>query len=162
MPTSAAPQASLEWKGQRVATDRVSESVVIDAELGTVYDVVGDFDTYPEWLEEFKAAEVLATREDGWAEQVRFTMASMGLTIHMTLAYTYTDTRMSWELVEADMMTRNDGAYDMVDNGDGTTTLTYELEVETSVPLPGMIRKKLAQKTVNDSLKAIKLRAEAR
>lgn len=144
-----------------MATDSVQESVVISAELGTVYDIVGDFDTYPQWLEEFKAVEVLATREDGWAEQVRFTMSTMGLTIHMTLAYTYSDTRMSWEMVEADMMTRNDGAYDMVDNGDGTTTLTYDLVVETTVPLPGMIRKKLARKTVTDSLKAIKLRAEA-
>ncbi|CAN5360402.1 SRPBCC family protein [soil metagenome] len=148
-------------KGSPVATDSVQESVVINAELGTVYDVVGDFESYPEWLDEFRETEILATRDDGWAERVRFRLASMGITINMVLEYTYSDTRMEWVLVEADMMQRNDGAYDMVDNGDGTTTLTYELLIETSVPLPGMIRKQLAKKTVNGSLKAIKQRAEA-
>ena len=144
-----------------MATDSVTESITINADLGTVYDVVGDFESYPEWLEEFKAVEVLQTREDGWAEKVRFTLASMGISLDMVLAYTYGDTRMEWVLEEGSMMTRNDGAYDMVDNGDGTTTLTYELLVETSVPLPSMVRKRLAKKTVVDSLKAIKVRAEA-
>jgi uncharacterized membrane protein len=144
-----------------VATDSVRETITIAADLATVYDVVGDFETYPEWLEEFKAVEVLATRDDGWADRVRYTMSTMGLTIHMTLAYTYSDTRVDWELVEGDMMTRNDGAYDMVDNGDGTTQLTYELAVESSVPLPSMVRKRIARKTVTDSLKAIKARAES-
>jgi uncharacterized membrane protein len=144
-----------------VATDSVRETITIAADLATVYDVVGDFETYPEWLEEFKAVEVLETREDGWADRVRYTMSTMGLTIHMTLAYTYGDTRVDWELLEGDMMTRNDGAYDMVDNGDGTTQLTYELAVESSVPLPSMVRKRIARKTVTDSLKAIKARAES-
>lgn len=144
-----------------MAAERVRESIDIDAELGAVYDVIGDVESYPEWLEEFKEAEVLATREDGWVERARFTLASMGMSINMVLAYTYDDTRMSWELVEGDMINRNDGAYDLVDNGDGTTTLSYELLVEANVPLPGMVRRRLAKKTVVDALKAIKQRAEA-
>lgn len=144
-----------------MATDSVTESITINADVGTVYDVVGDFESYPEWLEEFKAVEVLQTREDGWAEKVRFTLATMGISIDMVLAYTYGDTRMEWVLEEGSMMSRNDGAYDMTDNGDGTTTLTYELLVETQVPLPSMVRKRLAKKTVVDSLKAIKARSEA-
>ncbi len=144
-----------------MATDSVQETIVVKAELGTVYDTVGDFESYPEWLDEFKSVEILQTREDGWADKVKFELATMGITLHMTLAYTYSDTRVDWVLVDGDMMTRNDGAYDMTDNGDGTTSLTYELTVETSVPLPGMVRKRIAKKTVTDSLKAIKKRAEA-
>jgi uncharacterized membrane protein len=145
-----------------VATDRVRETIHIDADLGTVYDVVGDYESYPQWLEEFREVEVLETREDGWAERVRYVLSSTGLTLTMVLAYTYADDRVDWRLVEGDMMTKNDGAYIMVDNGDGSTELTYELEVETSVPLPSMIRKRIAQKTVTGSLKAIKARAERR
>ncbi len=144
-----------------MATDSVQETIVVKAELGTVYDTVGDFESYPEWLDEFKSVEIVETRDDGWADKVKFELNSMGITLHMTLAYTYGDTRVEWVLVDGDMMTRNDGAYDMTDNGDGTTSLTYELTVETSVPLPGMVRKRIAKKTVSDSLKAIKKRAEA-
>ncbi len=144
-----------------MATDSVKETILVKADLGTVYDTVGDFQSYPEWLEEFRSVEILETREDGWADKVRFELSSMGITLHMTLAYTYGDTRVDWVLVDGDMMSRNDGAYDMRDNGDGTTDLTYELTVETSVPLPGIVRKRIAKKTVTDSLKAIKKRAES-
>lgn len=148
-------------KDGSLATDSVKETILVKADLGTVYDTVGDFGSYPEWLEEFKSAEILETREDGWADKVRYQLSTMGISISMTLVYTYTDTRVEWTLVEGEMMSRNDGAYDMTDNGDGTTSLTYELAVETSVPLPGMVRKRIAKKTVTDSLKAIKKRAES-
>ncbi|MGI9018406.1 MAG: SRPBCC family protein [Euzebya sp.] len=143
-----------------MATDSVSESILVDAAPGAVYDVVGDFESYPQWLEQFKEAEVLVTRDDGWAQKVRYVLSTMGISLGMTLVYTYTDTRVEWVLESGDMMTRNDGSYDMVDNGDGTTTLTYELVVETNVPLPSIVRKSIAKKTVSDSLKAIKQRAE--
>ena len=141
--------------------DSVTQTLVVHAPLGTVYDTVGDVESYPEWLEEFKQATVLQTRPDGWVEEAAFVLGSMGMTMRMTLAYTYTDTRMEWQLVEADIIARNDGAYDMVDNGDGTTTLTYELAVEVKAPIPALLRRRVAKKTVNDSLKAIKARAEA-
>ena len=141
-------------------TDSVKESLRIKADTDAVWNTVGDFPSYPEWLAEFKESEVLATREDGWAEQVRFTLGAVGITICMTLAYTYTDDRMTWTLVEGDMLQRLDGGYTIADNGDGTTTLTYELEVVSTVPLPGMVRRRIATKVVKDSLKAIRARAE--
>ena len=141
-------------------TDSVKESLRIKADTDAVWDTVGDFPSYTEWLAEFKESEVLATREDGWAEQVRFTLGAVGITISMTLAYTYTDDRMTWTLVEGDMLQRLDGGYTIADNGDGTTTLTYELEVVSTVPLPGMVRRRIATKVVKDSLKAIRARAE--
>ena len=156
----AGPETTEQETTAPVATDRVQETVQIAADLGTVYDTVGDFESYPSWLEEFKEVEVLETRDDGWAHRVRYVLSSMGISITMVLEYTYTDDRVEWRLVEGDMMSKNDGAYQMADNGDGTTALTYELEVETSVPLPSMVRKRIARKTVTDSLKAIKARAE--
>jgi uncharacterized membrane protein len=158
----AAPTPDPRGASTTVATERVQETVQIAADLGTVYDTVGDFESYPEWLEEFREVEVLETRDDGWAHQVRYVLSSMGLSITMVLEYAYTDDRVQWHLVRGEMMTKNDGAYQMADNGDGTTSLTYELEVETSVPLPSMVRKRIARKTVTDSLKAIKARAEGR
>lgn len=143
-----------------MATDSVEKTLTINADLGTVYDVVGDFESYPDWLEEFREAEVLETYDDGWAKQVRYVLHAMGISIDMTLAYTYTDTRVEWHLVDGDMISKNDGSYEMADNGDGTTALTYALEVVTNVPLPGMVRKRIAKKTVSDSLDAIKKRAE--
>jgi len=143
-----------------VATDRVSESIQIDADLGAVFEVVGDFEAYPDWQEEFTDAEVLETGDDGWGTKARYKMSAMGITITMVLAYTYSDTEMSWRLVESDKLQRNDGAYRMADLGDGGTELTYELEIESNLPLPSFVRKKLTKKIVHDALVGVKARAE--
>lgn len=144
-----------------MASDSMTETLTVEADVETVYDTVADFEAYPEWLDEFKEAEILETFDDGWAKTVRFRLGAAGISLPMVLAYTYTDTRVDWSLVEGDMLTRNDGAYVLADNGDGTTDVTYELAVDSNIPLPGMVRRRVAKKIIVDSLKAIKKRAEA-
>lgn len=142
-------------------TDVALESVTIGADSTVVFDTLGALESYPEWLKEFKSAEVLTRRDDGWPERARFGIGAAGISLGFTLDYTYADDRMAWKLVEGDMLHKLDGAYVLADEGDGTTTLTYELEVDSTVPLPGMVRRRIALKIVRDSLKAIKARAEA-
>lgn len=144
-----------------MATDRVSESITIAAEPAAVWDVIADFEAYPEWQDEFTEAEVLEVGEDGWGTKARYRLSAMGITVVMTLAYTYTDDAMSWRLVESDKLQRNDGTYTLTDRGDGTTELSYELEVESTIPLPSFMRTRLAKKIVHDALAGVKSRAEA-
>lgn len=144
-----------------MASDRVRESIIVAADIGEVYDTVTRYESYPDWMDEFKQVEVLSRGADGHATAVRFALSAMGIAATMTLAYTYSDRRIEWVLVEGDMVTANDGAYDLTDNADGTTLLTYELAVETAVPLPGLVRRRFAKRTVTDSLRAIKQRAES-
>ena len=144
-----------------MATDRVRESIVIKADVDAIYEVIGDFESYPEWQEEFRTAEILETNEDGWGTKVHYTLSAMGISAHLTLEYTYEDTKMSWQLVESDKLQRLDGAYTMDDLGDGTTEMTYELEVESTIPLPSMVRKQLAKKIVRQGLDGVKARVES-
>lgn len=141
-------------------TDVAEESIIIKAPMPQVYETLGDFEAYPEWLTEFKAVTITRLREDGWADEVRYTLGAVGITVDFTLTYDYSDTRVEWKLVEGTMLERLDGAYDMTDRGDGTTELVYELAVSSSIPLPGMVRRRVAKKIITDSLKAIKQRAE--
>lgn len=143
-----------------MASDQVRESIVVTAPVGAVYDTVTSYERYPEWMEEFKEVEVLRRRRDGRADTVRYVLSAVGVTMGMTLAYTYGDSRVDWVLVDGDMITVNDGAYEMSANADGTTLLTYELMLETTVPLPGVVRRRFAKRTVNESLRSIKRRAE--
>jgi hypothetical protein len=78
------------------------------------------------------------------------------------LDYTYTDTSMEWVLVEGDGVRRNDGRYDLRDLGDGTTEVTYALEVEPAVPVPGLIRRKAAKRIIDGALAGMKRRVEQR
>lgn len=140
--------------------DRVQESIVVQADVATVLETVASFDDYPEWQDEMKAAETLETDENGWGTKARFTVDAKVLSATFTLTYEYTETSMSWTLVEGDKLTQNDGSYELKDLGDGRTEVTYTLEVGLSVPLPGMVRRRAAKQIVGSGLKGLKQRVE--
>lgn len=140
--------------------DTVTEQVQVQADPDTVFEVIGDFATYPEWQDEVQEAEVLATDDDGWATRVRFVLDAKIFTTTFVLDYTYTDTTISWTLVDSDTLRRNEGSYTLLDRGDGTTDLTYSLVIEPSVPVPGMLRRRAAKRIVDGALLNVKARAE--
>jgi glycine/D-amino acid oxidase-like deaminating enzyme len=56
------------------ARDAVADRIVVEAPPEVIWDVIADFEAYPEWNDEITAAEVLETGDDGWATKVRFTV----------------------------------------------------------------------------------------
>lgn len=143
-----------------MAEDSVRESIVVRAEPDAVMDVIADFEAYPEWQEEIREVEVLETDEDGWGTKVRFVVDAKVFTTDLVLAYTYGPDQMRWELVEGSQVRRDDGAYLLEDLGDGTTRVTYELAVEPAIPLPGMLRRRAAQRIVDGALRDMRRRVE--
>jgi len=140
--------------------DTVSEQMQVRADPDTIFEVIGDFATYPEWQDEVQEAEVLAIAEDGWATRVRFVLDAKIFTTTFVLDYVYTDTTISWTLVQSDTLRRNDGSYTLADHGDGTTDVTYTLVIEPTVPVPGMLRRRAAKRIVEGALINVKARAE--
>lgn len=144
-----------------IVSDAVTDSIVVDAPLGVVFDVIADFEAYPEWQGDIKEAEVLDTDEDGWGTRVRFVVDAKVLRMGLVLAYTYTETSMHWELVSSDALKEDTGAYRLTDLGDGRTQVDYELELVLAIPVPGPIRRKAARHIVDAALRQMKERAEA-
>lgn len=141
-------------------SDAVSDSIIVHADPDTIMEVIADFPSYPDWQEEIKEVEVLDTDEDGWATQVRYRVDAKLFSTTYVLAYAYTDTAMRWTLVEGDQVRKIDGAYTLEDQGDGTTRVTYDLEVEPAISLPGMLKRKAAQRIIDGALKGMKRRVE--
>lgn len=142
-------------------SESVRESVLVKADPDTIMDVIADFDAYPDWQPDFKSVEILETDEDGWATKVRFVLDAMIMTTTYTLAYSYTDTSMSWHLVEGEQVRSLDGSYTLEDQGDGTTKVTYDLQVEPAIAVPGMLKRRATKKIVDSALKGMKQRVES-
>ncbi|NBE83814.1 SRPBCC family protein [Micromonospora rubida] len=143
--------------------DSSTQSIVVGASPDRVAAVICDFARYPEWTEAMRRAEVVEEYEDGYASQVRFTIDAGVLADEYTLAYEYSEdlTRVEWHLVAPSKMQRSQrGAYDLAGNPDGTTTVTYTLEVELSVGMLGMFRRKAEKMIMDTALKQLKLRVE--
>lgn len=141
--------------------DSVADSIVVEAGADAVWDVIADFDRYPEWNDEITTAEVLATDEQGWGTRVRFEVDAGVIGATVTLEYAYADDAMSWWLVEGDKVRKNDGTYRLEERDDGTTLVTYELEIEPAVPLPGLVKRQAARRIVTRALSSMKEQAEA-
>ena len=69
-------------------------------------------------------------------------------------------TEISFSLDDADLLTEMSGAYKLSDNGDESTTVTYELTVALSMPVPAMMRQKAELSTIDLALKQLKAKLE--
>ncbi|MFC8847670.1 MULTISPECIES: SRPBCC family protein [unclassified Micromonospora] len=143
--------------------DSSTQSIIVGASPDRVAAVICDFASYPEWTEAVRRAEVVEEYEDGYASQVRFALDAGVLADEYVLAYEYAEdiSRIEWHLVAPSKMQRSQrGSYDLVGNPDGTTTVTYTLEVELSVGMLGMFRRKAEKMIMDAALKQLKRRVE--
>jgi hypothetical protein len=107
---------------------------------------------------------VLEEYEDGYASQVRFSLDAGVVTDEYTLEYAYAEdiSRIEWHLVEPSRMQKaQDGSYDIVDNGDGTSTVTYTLAVELAIGMLGMFKRKAEKMIMDTALTELKRRVES-
>jgi uncharacterized membrane protein len=144
--------------------DTSTQSIQVHAPVDRVAAVICDFPRYPEWVDALKQIDVLEEYEDGYAATVRWVIDAGVMADEYTLEYAYADdlTRIEWHLVEPSKTQRSqEGSYDLVDNGDGTTTVTYTLEVELSIGMLGMFRRKAEKMIMDTALKQLKRRVES-
>jgi carbon monoxide dehydrogenase subunit G len=144
--------------------DTSTQSIVIAAPPAAVAEVVCDFARYPEWADAVRAVEVVEEYEDGYASQVRFVLDAGPLADEYTLRYEYAEdlSRIEWQLVAPSKMQKHqDGSYDIADNGDGTSTVTYTLAVELSIAMLGMFKRKAEKMIMDTALRSLKHRVEA-
>ncbi len=143
--------------------DSSTQSIVINAPAARVAEVICDFGRYPRWVSAVKSTEVVQEYEDGYASQVRFVIDAGMISDEYTLVYEYAEdiSRIEWTLAGPSSVQRSQqGSYDLVDNGDGTCTVTYTLAVELTISLPGFLRKKAEKGIMESALRDLKTRAE--
>jgi ribosome-associated toxin RatA of RatAB toxin-antitoxin module len=141
--------------------EQTSSSIVVDAPPADVMAVIADFESYPEWAKGVQRAEVVEPGVGDRAEQVYFALDVSPIKDEYTLAYDWNgDREVTWTLVEGNMLRALDGAYTLVDRGDGSTEVTYRLALDVSIPLIGMLKRKGEKILIDAALKGLKKRVE--
>jgi carbon monoxide dehydrogenase subunit G len=144
--------------------DTSTRSISVAAPPDRIVEVICDFARYPEWVGAVKSVDVVEEYEDGYASQVRFVLDAGVMSDEYTLAYEYAEdlTRIEWHLVEPSKMQKaQDGSYDITDNGDGTSTVTYTLSVELAIGMLGMFKRKAEKMIMDTALNELKRRVES-
>ena len=142
--------------------ERATEQITIDAQPGQLLEVLLDFDRYPQWAADIKDVEVLERDDESRGTLVRYRAAAMGQSARYTLAYDYSDVphSMSWKLTEGSIMRVLDGSYTFEDQDEGTL-VTYHLEVDLIVPIPGFVKRRAEGKIMGTALRELKKRVES-
>jgi uncharacterized membrane protein len=144
--------------------DTSTQSIGIAAPAERIAAAICDFPRYPEWVSAVKAVEVLEEYEDGYAYRVRFVLDAGIAADEYTLEYEYAAdlSRIQWHLTEPSKLQRSqEGSYDIVDNGDGSATVTYTLSVELAIGMLGMFKRKAEKMIMDSALKDLKRRVES-
>lgn len=128
----------------------VQSVITIEAGIPEIMAVLADVETLVDWSDAHRAVEVREADEDGWPILVWERISQAGITDEMVVKYEWYDGEVSWSLVESGAMKAQNARYQLTDNGDGTTHVVFDLEVDLKIKIPGMIVKK-AQKGIADT-----------
>ncbi|HSI92639.1 MAG TPA: SRPBCC family protein [Jiangellaceae bacterium] len=143
--------------------EQTTSSITIAATPAEVMAVIADLEAYPEWTASVKEVEILTVYEDGERPaEARFVLDAGAIKDTYTLSYEWEDddSEVRWTLVEAGLLRALDGAYTLVDAGDGTTEVTYQLSVEVGIPMLGLMKRKAEKVIIGTALKELKKRVE--
>jgi ribosome-associated toxin RatA of RatAB toxin-antitoxin module len=142
--------------------DQATERMNVAASPARCFEVAADIERYPEWANDIKEVTVHERDDQGRPALVTFRAAAFGRSTGYTLAYDYSEAPrvFAWRLTQGDITTKLDGSY-VFEASDGGTEVTYHLEVELRVPIPGFIKLRAQSRIMSTALRDMRARAES-
>lgn len=144
---------------------QVTREVVVDTPLERFYELVVDYERYPEFVPGIRACRV---RDGGGDKQVEYELDLGVKRIRYVLRMAERrPTRVAWSLVSGDMMKVSNGSWDLSAEGDRTRAL-YTVEIQISRPplvpqaIVDRVSDELTRVQLPRTLEAFKARAERR
>ncbi|RKH12937.1 SRPBCC family protein [Corallococcus sp. CA053C] len=136
-----------------------TRTIIINAPIEKVFDVITTYDRYAEFLSEVK--KVSTSNRQGNTVQVHYEV-DVVKTIRYTIQVTEErPKRMSWTFVNGEVMKDNKGSWTLEPEGEGKTRATYNVEMALGMLVPKAIVNGLVDNQLPKMLEAFKRRAEA-
>lgn len=140
--------------------DFVEQNIIIDAPPEKVFEVVTDYESYPDFLDMVVDAEILDKPEDN------VVICRFEVRIIKTFSYTlrlvhYPYEKTEWTYVEG-AFKDNRGGWEFIPLDDGTKTKAiYKVAIDFGFAVPKMIANMLVNSSLPSMLKAFKKRIES-
>jgi ribosome-associated toxin RatA of RatAB toxin-antitoxin module len=144
--------------------EQATERMVVSATPARCFEVSSDIEAYPQWASDIKEVAIESRDDQGRPELVTFRAAAFGRSTSYTLAYDFSEAPrvLSWVQTRGDITSKLDGRYVFAPTDDGRTEVTYHLEVEMKVPLPGFIKMRAQSRIMSIALRELKARVESK
>ena len=140
-----------------------SSTITIDAPIEQVAATLFAIAAYPEWSGAFKKVDVLESDSQGRATKATLSVDAGAVKDVVTLNFEWSSapSKVTFSLEDANILTKMDGAYLLKSLDSDTTSVTYELSVGLSMPIPAMMITKQEKSTIDSALKQLKAHLES-
>jgi ribosome-associated toxin RatA of RatAB toxin-antitoxin module len=136
-----------------------TRSIVINAPPERVFDVIADYEKYPEFLSEVKS--IRTSGRKGNQVDIHYEVDVMKR-IKYTLRMTENrPTGLSWTFVEGEVMKDNKGGWVLEATPDGKTKATYTVEVALGLLVPKALVTAMVESSLPKMLESFRKRVES-
>jgi ribosome-associated toxin RatA of RatAB toxin-antitoxin module len=136
----------------------VSRTETFDVEIERLYNVIEDYESYPDFVDGVSTINILEKDENG-------ARVEYGLNMIKKFKYILKLTHdrpngLSWEFESGDLFKKNNGSWALKDLGNGQTEVTYSLDVDVKGFVPKSIISKLTDSSLPAMMKSYHERAK--
>lgn len=137
-----------------------SRTEIMKAPVEKIYQVLTDFEAYSEFMDGVSRVEIVS--RDGNKTKARYDLNVIKTFSYILSLEQEENKSVSWTFDSGDIFSLNNGKWELEDLGDGTTEVTYSIEVEIKIKMmgTGMITKKLVSTSLPSMLKSVEKRAQ--
>ncbi|WP_255485628.1 SRPBCC family protein [Mycobacteroides sp. LB1] len=138
----------------------VSQTVEVVAPPQVIVSIVTNYEAYPEWNKEITSVDILERLPDGRPRIVRLKVETSGMSSTNVAEIAYLNAaQVATRLLESDIFEKQEQTFSIVPMGP-TCLLTVDMDVETKLPIPKPMVKKLANQVLEHLAEGLKTRAE--
>ena len=132
---------------------------IMEASKESILAVLKDYESYPEFMDGVSDVKIIDRSGDSVKAKYDLNVIKV---FSYTLALEENDDGLSWTFDNGDIFKTNSGSWVLKDLGDGTTEVTYNVEIEIKIKMmgTGMITRKLVNTSLPSMLKSIEKRAQ--
>lgn len=112
-----------------------------NAPIETVFKVLTNYASYPEFVDGSDAVEVL--NRSGNSVDVKFSINVIKEFTYILTMHEQSPNEIKWNFKEGDLFKQNNGHWLLTDLGDGKTKAEYRLDLSFKLMVPKMILNKL-------------------
>ncbi len=136
-----------------------TRSIVIDASIEKCFEVITDYERYPEFLPEVK--KITTSNRHGSEIDVHYEADVVKVIKYSVHMREEPPARLSWSFIEGEFMKDNKGSWTLKDEGNGKTLATYAIEVAVGMLVPKSVINVLIDTQLPKLLENFKNRIEA-
>ncbi len=119
---------------------------IFNVDVNTIYDIIVDYASYPDFVDGVSAIEIL--EQDDSSARVKYSLNLIKKFSYILELKQEKPNSVSWTFESGDIFKSNTGSWSLKDLGDGTTEVTYNLDVD----IKGFVPKAIVNKLTTSSL----------